>query len=522
MITRIRNQIKTVGFIWIFLSLVACSLLSPGDETRPQAINQLFTAIPTQELAYKTPVPIWLPSPTLAFSTPEATSTRPIELNPLYTPVPSATLTATPTLTPQAVHWSSDLLFLSGDRLMRWDPVTYSVTTLVEQVMAYTVSANGKKAVVMQPLKITANSNELFNLSVIDLTTNQISLLVKRTSLLDGISISPDGRWVAYLFPHINPTETLTIYITASNGTTLPMAAGACEPETPLICQTTTWSQDSQSVLWSDQRGIWLVDVNSSNPIQVISNRVTVVDPKGQISEMVVYYHGIQWRPGGRYLLATVTPSSSNTHWQAIIDTRTTRISEIPDTFNSTDHAVSAQWLWDGSLVVSHTGSSDPANLPYLTVWQPSPTRANLLTVLQTIQVGMDNLPTPANPTPVFPFAPFASSFFTGNESTVYTPNWIVQFDAIYLYIVMTNPSANTHWYLLSYDLRQNIFLKIGQIQPDTSEVKWSPDRRGALVIQEQNHPYYVPLDGSPATDLQPVMGNQTHDYYWLPPTPRS
>ena len=48
-----------------------------------------------------------------------------------------------------------------------------------------------------------------------------------------------------------------------------------------------------------------------------------------------------------------------------------------------------------------------------------------------------------------------------------------------------------------------------------------APDGLGALVINAQNELIFVPIVGTPMHNLQAALGEDAHNFTWLPAVPR-
>ncbi len=496
----------------ISLILVGCTIPTTSSESIPPltARNTSTEIIPKASPSSRPPILVRptekLPSPIPPILTPELAATPPLPVI-SDTPQPTAIITPTfitPTITSEAAGWSSDLLYLSDEKLMRWDPVANNVIQLAENVISYSVSANGKKAALLQSQKIAANGNELFDLTSLDLITNQSVIVNQSISRLSGITISPDSQWLAYIVPGLLLNNEASLYRISLVDPEPPELIGVCIPVSPSICETPVWNSDSQSILWSDMRGIWLANLKDTQAQNVITNIVQVTDPKGLQTDIQVMYHSLKWRSNGRYVIATVVPSSSGTSWKALIDLSTGRMAEIPDTYNLPAEAVSTRWLPDGSFIVGHRGQTKPGDLPFLTIYLPAPTRGDLMTVQRRLQFHLSDMPDESSGIP---------------ESVTYTPSWIAQFDEEYIYLALipTPPENNSNF--IEINLKENIYQSITQIPSRVEGVLWSPDHRGVLVIVTNKQFLYISLKNRATIEIQSISGSQAQDFLWLPPT---
>jgi len=396
---------------------------------------------------------------------------------------------------------TSSLLFLSRGNLMRWDYVTGYSGTLVEGVASFSASSSGKQIALVRPRKISANGVELYDLALLDFDSMHLATLVEKISQPVGFAISPDGNWVAYLLAG----KPASIYKISSDAASQPIQLGSCSIKNQAHCQTVVWSPDSQSIAWMDAQGIWLSALQPAIPKLVSPTKVEITDPKGKKSVIEVNYDSLSWAPSGRYLLTRLV-TSSRVSWQAILDTRTGRLAEVPDTFGQDKVIVSLGWLHDGSLIV--TGASDPIHslLPYIKVWQVYATSNNLLASYKKFDFQSDQLPQIVSQIKTIP---------------TICLSWPAELQEQKIAFATTMATTSVNPMLFTLDLNDGGIQKLLEIPSDTTDVLWAPDGGGALVIGPRSGILFIPLSRNVIHNVTSLVGSDAHGFKWLPPEPR-
>lgn len=443
---------------------------------------------------------------------PTATPT-PIRTRPLatYTLTPTATptrrrATATPTLspTPTRASQTSRLLIQSGEELLSWDPLTNRITPLVDRVATYTVSPNGRKIALLQSLKITGNGMERFNLTLLDVATRQVSLLHEATPRLANLSLSSDGRWLAYYSPH----QGGKIMIRSTEVNAQPIEAGDCQPISQLTCSpNVTWSADGAYLIWSDVRGVWLYWRTMQETNLVFGPRVEVNDPKGNKSQVQVQYDRLEWSPLGRYVLADVRTLPAGLRWQALLDTRQGKMVPLPGSAASSGKAVSAAWMPDGCLFLVYGGEALQNRPPSAERWSVSATIQGMTAPRQVYRLPVEDLPD---------LSSAVKSTASTSSELVVLPRWATSLGSSWMSFGITITGTNLAPVLYSIDLSNGDLNRLRSLPYDTQDVFWSPDYRGALVLGWHNETLYAPSDSRPLVDLLPLLDAGACCYTWL------
>lgn len=459
---------------------------TPDPTASPRPISTLLqprrTATPRPGSSGTPPQPSGSPvSPTLAGS--------------------ASTPSATPVSAAEPLE-TSDLLFLSGPRLLRWDHVTNFTTGLAENVVQFSPDAAGEKIAMLRRQKITANGVQLFNLDILDLKQKQIHTLVENSPPLFQVALSPDGERIAYL-----PQEAIgQVFVQSVSPGSEPVRVGECRPANDLHCKGLLWSPDGRSIAWNDRDGVWLSSMRDGLPALVLPNQVEITDPESQTQKINVSFGSLQWSPVGRFILAQVIPSMQGVHWYGIIDTRDGRLVSIPGSSEYARSCLGALWLPNGDLLVTHGGNSQEGSSPTARTWQVIPTRNDLLVLAETTELQAGSLP-PASVTSGYEADYCLTSPYRLDGSTILT------------LVEAAGPDAEAQ--LFKLDLEEGALTMILQLPANTSQLIWSPDGFGSLVLTRDGQIYFVYTDEAQLLPLSDVLGAEVEGFHWLPPMPR-
>lgn len=409
---------------------------------------------------------------------------------------------------------ASDLLYLSQNRLMRWDRLNGSTLSLADNVTLFTTSANGLTAVLLRPRKVAANGVERFDLDLLDLQTLQITqLLTEMPNPLD-LALSPDGAGLAYILP----TEDNAIYVLKTGKTDIPPALiGNCEAGLNRHpCSGLDWSPDSKHLLWGDSHGIWLAAPEGGPARVIYPDRIQITDPQGKTSQIEVQFTDPAWSPTGRFVLLTVNPVASTVSWQSVLDTTTGRLAQASDSFRYAPTEASAMWLPDGTLMVAHASNPQHQTQPFVHIWGVMPTSPDLLESRRQYNLYSD----------AFPFSNTARKVIP-----THSLDWPGMIEAHRLGLAVRLFGVDIPPILFRLDLPTGALYKLGDLPADVTQVHWAPDSAGALVTGSHGQTFYLafsirspdggPLSGGEPLDLRPTLGSDAHSFIWLPPIVR-
>ncbi len=447
-------------------------------------------------------------TPIIEKTPPKATQTPPTEdIPPQNTPTTAenVVLVTPDPITTRTTQFeeTSDLLFLSGGDLMRWDHVTNFFNVLVENVVDFSVNEGASHIAVLKSANVTHNGKELFHLAVLDLDTKHLHYLLEDTPRLYYISISPDGEWVAYK----DEPDNGLIYGIHLDNSQYPHELSACNSADTAKCDQLGWSPVSSEVLWSDVDGVWMANFEDISVRQVYSNTIQVADPEGGEEEIDVTFNSFDWSPNGRFVLMDIVPSNYGVRWQGILDTGSGRIIQVPETYDFSNQDACATWTENGALLVGHSGGVLDPPLPYLDLWNVIPTSKDILLLEEKIDLNSS----------IYPALP--------NQDDLdihYFPNWLKQSDENQFTFGLCQVGSDTSPILYQLDIDNGDVNEIIVIPYNSMDILWAPDRSGALILGKNKEVIYAPFDGSLMRDLRLLFGEDAAGFKWLPPTPRS
>jgi len=487
-------------FVYFLLSqyLIGCSITPIVDKT------PIVTTTPKQ--SDKTPTPI------SSLSIPSVTASRDITRTPSSTlteKISSPTSTIQPTIVDQTtptstsindsnVKYSSELLFLSDNNLFIWDHINNSVELLNEHIFEYDVDAKGNKLVLLKSQNMVANGVELYDLIIQDLETSDQVIILDDTPRLYNLSISPNSEWITY-----NPNQNGGRIIGRNTIGDQVIELGFCHQPLNSTCQPLVWSDDSTEMLWGDQRGMWYMNLDWESPRLITNNRVEVIDPDGNVSEISVTFENFSWSPLGRYALCTIVPSTTATRWYAVVDTRRNRVTEIRDSFQTGTKTKNVSWLLDGSFVVGYNTQLNDNQVLLLDIYRVVPTEGNLLQLINSYPLQKRIMPTPIT---------------NNNQEWGYLFDWPEQVLDNQLTFGMLLSDPNTPPILYKYIFDKNYLEIINHIPSYTRMVYWAPDSSGALIVGVNNEIFFSYNTRGTLIDLHQIFGTSAVEFSWLPP----
>lgn len=466
-----------------------------SDQANPSWTDQTIATVPPEQTATIN-LPVLTPvSP--ATSIPGAITAQVLDATPQ--PAVILEMTQAPVFTAtQPIGQVSNLLFLSDSDLIRWDPEFNETDLLIENVERYSSSLDGSRVAFLRSRKIAANANRLYDLALFEPKSDHSTTLLTSTPDIPVLSMSPDGRWVAYL----DPGQQNQIFITPFRNPETPKSLIICERLTQAHCENLLWSSDNRDLLWSDRQGLWVA--HETQPARLaVPGRVQITDPQGERSEIQVVFRPIHWSPSGRFALVEVIPSTTSVHWLAVADTRTGRVVEVPDTFSvTTDEQLedAISWLEDGRLAVAAGNPDTPRRYPTVTLYQVIATHEKLLVVDKTFSLFNED----------FLFSP------TDHPGIRFVPYALTQTNDEQLSLALI-PSENiTPAVLVNLDLKSGDVAIQRVVTINFDKIIWSSTRPDAIFFGANSEVIYLPAGSTPEIDLQAIFGNDLHDFFWV------
>ena len=386
---------------------------------------------------------------------------------------------------------------------MRWDHFTDFSGMLVEGVINFSANATGKQIALLRPEKVAANGVKLYGLDLLDLESMQVVNLLEQISRLDNITISPDGKWVAYMMgEHIS-----TVYALPVDKAIQTIELGTCLDETQTHCEQLTWSPDSRLIAWNDARGIWISPLTGAIDSPAHTRKVEVEDPRGEKTEIEVDFHSLDWSPVGRFLLTKIAPSASDVKWLALLDTLTGRLAAVPDTYERMTPNANALWMTDGKLLLIHTSDRNGQSYLQVKLWQIVPTSVDLLVPHNFSDQDSNDfgIPLPIN-----------------SAGTSLCPAWLAQLEEGQIMLEIAPPQNLAASLLFSLDLKEQTLHQLVDVPFDIVEILWAPDGSGVLILGGHSQIIFAPNHSTSFYDLRPILGDDAHGFQWLAPSPRS
>lgn len=488
---------------------------------------------PSPELQSLSPLSPLHPStlmPTATVSLPTVTPS-PIP-SPTPTIVPISTPTSVPPIRPvtaeQLPFISHDLLFINESGLVRWNYITSQLEVLVASgpwasyggIQSFSVSFDGQR-VVLEGRKTV----DEYEVALLDLENGQLAslMLSELPGQFRGLSIFPDGAWVAYIVPGALPSGTAQhhlrlashqarliaggynyglIYAVRTDAPDHRIEVGFCSEERSQrewrTCMGFRWSPDSRAILWSDARGVWLAELGQDAKLLVPH---TIGISPTQASSTVELR---TWSPLGRYLLVGIG-HSGGWNW-GVIDTEIGRAVELPDMLEGSRWGPQVTWMKDGRLFAVRPGDMRSGASPSGQIWrlESAGDFGLILEKAFLIDVAAENYP--MAPTQLkddlLAFALLNASTTNHEERGLY----FVDLDELVPYKVNGLPLAGRIQDPVE-DVDKNDF---------GVKINWAPDASGAIFQdQYQATVLYVPTDGSVLYDLRPVLGGWSCCYVW-------
>jgi hypothetical protein len=457
------------------VQLTSPSPASPRSDVLPPTVRPGFQ---------NTPTPAKLP----VFSTIQATQ-----------PLSSLEVTPSSVFSPtQPVGSTSDLLFLSDSALVRWEPGTEQARLLEEDVQKFSPTKDGSRIAILHSRGIAANGTQQYELTVLEANSGNFITLLTATPELPLLSGSPDGRWVAY----IDPQQHSQVLKSSSRSPDKAVQVGACNQDISIHCTRLLWSPDSRDLMWSDRQGLWVA--HESQPAKLAAQAsIQTTDPHGEKSNIQVVFNPVSWSPAGRFALVEVIPSATGVHWLAVVDTRSGRMVEVPQTFSSTNQEANRYaigWLTDGRLAVASSDPDQKLRYPSVNLFQVIPTHEELLVFEKSFVL--------------FDEAQLLSP--TDHPGISYSPSWLAQTGRQQVSFALIPSEITTPPVLVTLDLKTGQLSILGTTPNDILSILWSTSRADAVVLGKHSQVLLLPADGGPMVDLRSLFGTNLQDFIWL------
>jgi hypothetical protein len=478
--------IKQFLFLVLIVFVAACTPDSEVIEvTRPVVVA---TAVATAVLP--------LPSPTATF-VPTITPI-PSTGTPLPTPThePEATLEPTAVATPKFIWPAESIIFFNDNSLKKWSPQSGEVTVLAENV-DWGPSYGADIATFTREITPTEESA----LVILHIPTGSELEVARLSSRSFSFSISPNGRWLAYISGHYNTDAPLFVHEIVVNEQQIsisdPILTIARDDEWGWLYGKLAWPMENQ-LSWNDSNGIWLADLESLpiEPTVVIqpstnTYRVPIMNPADYGKEPPIantIYTPYQWSPDGRYLLAIEKYEAEGLDSNfRVLEKDTNRSFEIPDSLVAYQ-CDEALWLDDTHLL----HYSIRTDLAY--IWHINTSTEPVLELDKTIQIGSD----------------------TGRGNVI-TDHWLAlpnNHGRFAAHGAKDDVQVNG---LFDLDLEQDIATSLSKgVDIRIESVQWSPTANYVIWNSWEEDEFFLDhLNGSDPTNMSAVFGERPCCLYW-------
>jgi hypothetical protein len=491
-------------------------------------------------------------SPAAATITPAANADA---TEPAAEPTPTLLATVTPTteavatavtdppvqvITSQPLPASSrDLLFLADGLFKRWNHITQQIEIIVPgpintsptlenpaeegigQVTSYSVSADGKRAVIARLRSVITNSETensqpeyVHELLFVDMVSLEIWLLVPQVDNLGDFQLSPNAQQLAFAATGLDGIpDASSSTADVENGEPLPnnlyvMTTGGGNPgsvnqvrDCAGRCFDPVWHIENNLVAFADEAALWLYNLAASEPELLLEN--TPYEPGMADVGQISIYSPVAWAGNGRYLLL------GEGLWEganrAVLDVPTKAFTRIPNSFDY-DRVFPAEisWMSDDRLLIWRTQIEDRIEqIPLVELWRFDPT---------TEQLNLEESATLAN----LPLGVSGGTYLADGRFAF----------ALHELPGSDDPSAAqvSGTYVLT-SLAETPE-RVNSLPPTSAaylhtQVVWARDGSGAILVQRPSPfeatVYYAPTDGDFLYDITAVLGQNAHAFQWQP-----
>lgn len=482
------------------LLLMACG----GGEEKVLAVPTPVVAAAT--LAPTAVPPTTAPLPTATLTTQAATPT----LAPTATLMPTETAVAVPQTDPpleaitQLPMLGHGVVFIADGSLKMWGQGTQVLKTLLPggpstatrsfqtetvtgDISRFVVSDEAKQLLALKVTDRTDGGNAgisyQYDLLWVDLRSGENRTLATGLHGNVDFALSNDGKHAIYVAqrPASPNSEQYAITLLETGAGSLPRAVADCQ----LPCGSFAWHPDNQNVVWTDQQGLWLLNL-SGKPTQLVANTFAA-EPAD-----VLVHAPESWAKNGRFLLIWQGRYEGGN--RAVLDVTNSRVLELPDSFVYASPAVvEATWMDDSRLLVMRPDSANPLEgNPSIETWRIPDSgnelvreAAQTLTTLQGFSIGAKHLPD----------GRFGFALSHPNDSQM-SGLYVLKGINDTLTRLTGIPPANAYF---------------------ETDVQWLPDGTGAVIANQDGHVVLALAAADTLFDLTSLVGQWGHSFHWLP-----
>jgi hypothetical protein len=395
------------------------------------------------------------------------------------------------------------LLFLVDDRLAQLKFPDGALTLVAAPVISVTVSQDGAFSAITRGQKSNPAGNEFVDLALIDMQSLVTRTLLEDLPSLEFLAISPTGDQLA--FKTSAQRDLFYLLPTAEQSQAAPIAM-RCAATSEHPCSPPVWSSDGKWLAWSDAKGVWLTDPTSNSTHHLAKDSLEVSDPRGDSSQVAVYYDRLSWSPTGRYLQAVVRRVNGGAHWLGILDTRLERVVPISGSYSLEALRACAHWLPDGRLAIAYPSDLVTGSPPHLETWRLVDTHNEVMILERSYPL---------------PPADYPVATTSSQPAPDFTPAWIEPTGQQAVALGITLPGTGIAPVLYELDLLRARYHKLYSLPYDTTQVLWSRNYQGALILGRHAGVLFAPAS-TPAgermlVDLSRLIDPGACCFHWLP-----
>ena len=340
---------------------------------------------------------------------------------------------------------------------------------------------------------ISANGIEQYQICVFKFESGEAYTLIDNIPQPSDLDISPDGKWITY----VDTSQSMEMVILSSEQREIEQTLTVCSGDG---CNGKIWSPDSRFFLWTSKSGIWLYDVESGEQENIQSSYVKVSNQSGGEIDLPVIYQPIAWSPSGRYGSVEIHPERSDIEWVGLLDTKTGRMVEVPDTHSYPEDNAVHTWNDDGTLTTVRYMIEDEVEFFETTTYEIVPTHTDLM-----IAKGRKTFSIP--------------EMITGSDNSksisLQLYNLHQQTSGTFSLLLATNSLTSNSW-LVELDDHEQFIKVIAEIPRDTMDALWSPDGKYVIILGRHGEHLLIMDTQDTLYDLRVFLGDDLTETHWL------
>jgi Tol biopolymer transport system component len=183
------------------------------------------------------------------------------------------------------------------------------VVRLLQPLRGYRLAPDGKALFYAEQSAETSPKALTTRLVRFDLETQRETEL-KSGELIQGLAVSADSKWIAYLSSGKGPGEKPYIAVMpASGGEGKEVFRAESWPDNSAVNSMLAWSPDQSSVLFVKGHELWRVRVSDGKPELMFTWSGTIRSPQFHPDGKTLFFAGFDTRGGGVWTLENFLPA---------------------------------------------------------------------------------------------------------------------------------------------------------------------------------------------------------------------